>query len=624
MTRAAFSCIIYYIITTILFDKIGIEDDILALLVGESLTKSYTERKLFNEVGFTVEVGDKIGLIGLNGAGKTTLLRIIAGEESPDSGQIAKAKGLSIGYLPQNPNLEENHTILEQVLAGVTGEVKEYECKTILTKLELYDYNTKISTLSGGQKKRVALASALIHDVDLLILDEPTNHIDNSMVTWLENFLAAYKGALLMVTHDRYFLDRVTNRIWELDKSSLYHYSCNYTKFLEKKAEREEMALASERKRQSLIKKEVEWIHQGPCARGTKSQYRIDRLRQLQAENVDFTKGNLELSSLSSRLGRKVLECESISKHYGNKVLISDFSYSFLRNDRIGIIGKNGIGKSTLLKIIMGEIEPDSGSVSMGETVRIGYFSQQYDDMDLSMRPIDYVKSESNSIETPEGTLSASQLLEKFLFFSDLQYTTISRLSGGERRRLYLLKILMTAPNVLILDEPTNDLDIETLTILEDYLKKFQGAAIMVSHDRYFLDKITTRIFSFEDETINSYMGGYTDWTIQRDALLSEDEVAKKAEKAKPREQRQKIVKLKFTFKESREFETIDKDIEMLEEKILKKTKEIEDNASDFIQLQTLTCEKGVLEIELSALMERWVYLNNLNDTINADVAGNT
>lgn len=595
----------------------------MVLLVGETLTKSYTERKLLDNVSFSVESGDKIGVIGLNGAGKTTLLRMIAGEETPDGGQIVKARGMSIGYLPQNPNLAPEHTILEQVMAGVTGEAKEYECKTILTKLELYDYDTKIGTLSGGQKRRVALACALIHDVDLLILDEPTNHIDNSMVSWLENFLALYKGALLMVTHDRYFLDRVTNCIWELDQGALYSYPCNYTKFLEKKAEREEMALASERKRQSLIRKEVEWIHQGPCGRGTKSQYRIDRLRQLQAESATAAKSNLELSSLSSRLGRKVIECEAISKQYGDQVLILDFSYFLLRDDRIGIIGQNGVGKSTLLKIIMGEVEPDSGSVSVGETVKIGYFSQQCEDMDLSMRPIDYVKSESNAIETPDGTLSASQLLEKFLFGSDLQYTTIGRLSGGERRRLYLLKLLMTAPNVLVLDEPTNDLDIETLTILEDYLKSFQGAVIIVSHDRYFLDKIATRIFSFEDETIKSYMGGYTDWTIQREALSPQDDSGQKQEKAKPKEKRVKSGRLKFTFKESREFETIDEDIAAIEEKIVQTEQQIAQHASDFVQLQALTAEKEALEFELSERMTRWVYLNDLNDQINAETAGN-
>lgn len=618
MTKSAFSCIIGDIENKFFDKKLRIEGIRLVLLVGENLTKSYTERKLLDNVGFTVETGDKIGIIGLNGTGKTTLLRTIAGEESLDNGQIVMARGLKIGYLPQNPNMSEEHTILEQVLDGITGEAKEYECKTILTKLELYDYDAKIGTLSGGQKKRVALAASLVHDVDLLILDEPTNHIDNSMVAWLENFLALYKGALLMVTHDRYFLDRVTNRIWELDKGQLYSYPCNYTKFLEKKAEREGMTLASERKRQSLIRKEVEWIHQGPCGRGTKSQYRIERLQQLQSENVNPSKSNLELSSLSSRLGRKIIECENISKRYGDKVLIQNFSYILLRDDRIGIIGQNGVGKSTLLKIIMGEVELDSGTVSIGETVKIGYFSQQCDDMDLSMRAIDYVQSESDAIETSDGTLSASQLLEKFLFFSDLQHTTISRLSGGERRRLSLLKILMTAPNVLILDEPTNDLDIETLTILEDYLKSFQGAVIMVSHDRYFLDKIATRIFSFEDNIIKSYMGGYTDWMIQREALPSESQNRPKPDKEKSKDQRVKTSKLKFTFKESREFETVDANIATLEEKILHMEKEIASHASDFIQLQALTVEKETLELQLDDLMARWVYLNDLNDRINA------
>lgn len=589
----------------------------MVLLAGENATKAYTQRKLFDNVGFSVESGNKIGLIGLNGTGKTTLLRIIAGEEFLDGGQIIKAKGLSIGYLPQSPNLAEELTILEQAMAGVSGEAKEYECKTILTKLELYDYGAKICTLSGGQKKRVALASALIHDVDLLILDEPTNHIDNSMVAWLENFLSQYKGALLMVTHDRYFLDRVTNRIWELDRGELYNYPCNYTQFLEKKATREEMSIASERKRQSLIRKEIEWINQGPCARGTKSQYRIDRLHQLQAENVDLSKDSLELASMSSRLGRKVIECDKISKSYGSKTLIRDFSYNLLRNDRIGIIGQNGVGKSTLLKIIMGEIEPDCGSIATGETVKIGYFSQQCDEMDLSMRPIDYVKSDSNAIETPDGTLSASQLLEKFLFFSDLQYTTIERLSGGERRRLYLLKILMTAPNVLILDEPTNDLDIETLTIFEDYLKGFQGAVIMVSHDRYFLDKIATQIFSFEDETIKRYVGGFTDWTIQREALYPEVEAQQKPDK--PKNPRAKSSKLRLSFKETRELETIDDDIAELEEKIQKLAEQIESNSSDFVQLQEIIAEKETLEAKLGSLMTRWVHLNDLNDRINGE-----
>lgn len=590
----------------------------MVLLVGENATKSYTERKLLNSVSFSVNSGDKIGIIGTNGTGKTTLLRAIANEEKLDGGQIVASRGIRMGYLAQNPTLAAEHTVLQQVMAGVTAAAKEYECKTILTKLELYDYDAKIGTLSGGQKKRVALASALIHDVDLLILDEPTNHIDNSMVSWLENFLALYKGALLMVTHDRYFLDRVTNRIWELDKGELYNYPCNYSKYLKNKAEREEMAIASERKRQSLIRKEVEWINQGPCARGTKSQYRIDRLRQLQSENANLEKNNISLSSISGRLGKKIIECDAVSKSYGDKILISNFSYRLLRDDRIGIVGQNGVGKSTLLKIIMGEVKPDSGSVSIGETVKIGYFSQQCEDMDLSMRPIDYVKSESNAIETPEGTISATQLLEKFLFFSDLQYSTIRRLSGGERRRLCLLKLLMTSPNVLILDEPTNDLDIETLTILEDYLIGFNGAVIIVSHDRYFLDKIATRIFSFEDNKITSYMGGYTDWTIQREDMMPQDECWQTPDKTKPKAERTKSRNLKFTFNESRRFETIDNDVAILEEKILQTKKQIENNASDYVQLQELTLQKEAQELQLNELMTMWVYLNDLNDKINA------
>jgi len=605
-------------------EKQRIEDDTVVLLTGEKCSKTFIERKLLDAASFSVESGDKIGIIGMNGSGKTTLLRIIAGEETLDSGTMMKMNGLRIGYLPQNPELVESYTILEQALEGVSGEAKEYECKTILTKLELFDYDAKISTLSGGQKKRVALASALVHDVDLLILDEPTNHIDNEMVAWLEKFLASYKGAVLMVTHDRYFLDRVTNRIMELDKGKLYHYPYNYTKFLEKKAEREEMEIASERKRQSLIRKEVEWIHQGPCGRGTKSQYRIDRLEQLQAENVDLSKGSVELGSMSSRLGRKIIELKGISKRFGEKQLISDFSYLLLRNDRIGIIGRNGVGKSTLLKIIMGEIAPDCGEVVVGETVKIGYFSQECEEVDLSMRPIDYVKAESNAIETPDGMLSASQLLEKFLFFSDLQYTTISRLSGGERRRLYLLKILMTAPNVLILDEPTNDLDIETLTILEEYLEGFQGAVIIVSHDRYFLDKTATRIFSFENGGIKGYMGGYTDWTIQQEGAATSDDGSRKSDKSKPKGERTKSEKLKFTFKESREFECIDADIADLEEKLLQTERAMENSATDFVRLQELMLEKEAMEAALVGKMDRWVYLNELNDKMNAQRAENT
>ncbi|MEG2081673.1 MAG: ABC-F family ATP-binding cassette domain-containing protein, partial [Oscillospiraceae bacterium] len=530
----------------------------MVLLTGDKLSKAYTERSLLNETGFTIESGDKIGVIGVNGTGKTTLLKIVAGLESADSGSIIKSSGLRVGYLPQTPDFAKDGTVLEEVLRGVSltsKQAKEYECKSILTRLELFDFDAKVSTLSGGQKKRVALAAALVCEVELLILDEPTNHIDSKMVTWLEEYLSKYRGAVLMVTHDRYFLDRVTNKILELDRGKLYSYTCNYTKFLELKAQREDMAVASERKRQSLIRKEVEWILQGPCGRGTKSQYRIDRLEALKSEKVDLSKSSVDMSSVQSRLGRKIIEINNISKGFTGKKLITDFSYLLLRGDRIGIIGPNGVGKSTLLKLIMGIIPPDSGSIDLGQTVKIGYFSQECEDMNPAMRPIDYIKEEAGQIETVDGVLSATQLLEKFLFTSDLQYTTISRLSGGEKRRLYLLRILITAPNVLILDEPTNDLDIETLTILEDYLSTFVGAVIMVSHDRYFLDKTANRIFSFENGGIKSYMGGYTDWLIQRE---DEEQQTPKVQKATTTPTRQRSEKLKFTFKEAREFEAID------------------------------------------------------------------
>lgn len=603
----------------------------MVLFTADKLSKSYTERKLLCETGFSVETGDKVGVIGVNGTGKTTLLKIIAGIESSDSGSIIKASGMRIGYLPQDPTFSEDSTVLQEVLQGISSDkkqAKEYECKSILTKLGLFDFDAKLSTLSGGQKKRVALACALVHDVELLILDEPTNHIDSEMVAWLEEYLSKYRGAVLMVTHDRYFLDRVTNRILELDGGKLYSYPCNYTKFLELKAEREDMNIATERKRQSLIRSEVEWILQGPCGRGTKSQYRIDRLEKLKAEKVDLSKSSVSMSSVKSRLGKKIIEMEEVSKSFENKQLFSDFSYLLLRSDRIGIIGPNGVGKSTLLKIIMEILPPDTGTITVGETVKIGYFSQECENMPPEKRVLDYIKDESNAIETADGTLTATQLLEKFLFDADLQYTTISRLSGGEKRRLYLLKILIKAPNILILDEPTNDLDIETLTILEDYLSTFAGAIITVSHDRYFLDKIANRIFSFENGNIKSYMGGYTDWLIQREDIEKEDVKPTKSPSTRPRDKtsssnsatgvppRTKNEKLKFTFKESREFETIDENILLLESEIDSTEVEISKSATDFVRLQELSQQKLTLENALEEKMSRWVYLNDLNDKI--------
>ncbi|MEG2191753.1 MAG: ABC-F family ATP-binding cassette domain-containing protein [Oscillospiraceae bacterium] len=589
----------------------------MVLLTATGLYKSYTQRQLLEDGFLSVESGDKIGIIGVNGTGKTTLLRILAGEETADEGKITRSNGLRVGYLQQNPVFPPDATILEQVLSGVSQkarDTKEYQCKSILTKLELTDFEAKIHTLSGGQRKRVALASALVSEVELLILDEPTNHIDSEMVSWLEEYLKNYKGALIMVTHDRYFLDRVTNRIVELDKGKLFSYSCNYTKFLQLKAQREDMAAANERKRQSLIRKEVEWILQGPCARGTKSQYRIDRLEKLKNQSVNLEKSSVELSSIKSRLGRKTIEIQDISKGYGDKKLFEGFSYNLLRDDRIGIIGCNGAGKSTFLRLIMGLENPDKGEISLGETVKIGYFSQECEDMSPTMRPIDYVKDVSDAIQTVDGVLSATQMLEKFLFFADLQYTTISRLSGGERRRLYLLKILISAPNILILDEPTNDLDIETLTILEDYLSTFSGAVLMVSHDRYFLDKSASKIFSFENGGIKIYNGGYTDYLIQKE---EEEKPTKKPAEVKQTPVREKSQKVKFSFNEMREFETIDEDIAALEEKIEKIDAEFALSASDFVKLQELTEEKEDTQRQLNHKLERWVYLNELNDTIN-------
>ncbi len=587
----------------------------MVLLTADKLEKSYTEKKLLNDTGFSINSGEKIGIVGVNGTGKTTLLKIIAGKEELDKGTIFKANGLKIGYLSQNPEFTPDFTVLQQVLSLIDEnmqQAKEFECKSILTKLKITDFDEKMSLLSGGQRKRVALACALVTKVDLLILDEPTNHIDAQTIIWLENYLENYKGALLMVTHDRYFLDRVTNKILEIDKGKIYSYSCNYTNFLQRKAQREESLVANERKRQSLIKREVEWILQGPCARGTKSQYRIDRLKELQEKKVDLTNKKIEMSSMNSRLGNKIIEIENISKSFENKKLFNDFSYMLLRNDRIGIVGENGVGKSTFIKILMGVIAPSTGNISLGTTLKIGYFSQETDEMDENLRVIDYIKQDSNAIETINGTLTASQLLETFLFFQDLQYTTISRLSGGERRRLFLLKILSKAPNILILDEPTNDLDIETLTILEDYLKYFKGAVIMVSHDRYFLDKVAQTIFAFENQNISIYSGGYTDYLIQ-----TEDNIKPIIEKEKIVKPKEKSSSLKFSYNEMREFESIDATIETLETEIGNKDKEISKNGSCFETLEKLLLEKSELEEKLEYAMERWVYLNDLNNKIN-------
>ncbi len=605
------------------------------LLNAEKISKGYSDRQLLDGASLAINEGDKIGLIGVNGTGKSTLLKIIAGLDFPDSGMVTRAGGVRVAYLPQNPVFEPEATILQQVMKGVSineeqadearirQQADEYQCKMILTKLGLFDYDEKIHLLSGGQKRRVALACALAAEAEVLILDEPTNHIDSEMVDWLESYLKRFQGAVLMVTHDRYFLERVVNRIVELDHGQLFSYPANYSQYLELKAQREEMLLATERKRQSLYRQELAWIQRGARARSTKAQFRVNRFEELKNSEYIPDQSKLEVSALSSRLGKKIIEIENISKSFDGNLLIKDFSYNLLKGDRVGIIGPNGYGKSTLVKIICGLLEPDSGRVVRGDTVKIGYFSQESfigQECDPSTKAIDYIKGISQEIDTPEGKLTASQMMEKFLFPSDLQYTEIARLSGGERRRLYLLRVLMEAPNVLVLDEPTNDLDIETLSVLEEYLQDFPGVVIAVSHDRYFLDKLMNHVFVLSgDGKINHYTGGYADY---RDDVAAQEKAKKAAETTSTskstQDGRNQREKLKFSFKEQREYDQIDGVIAELEEKISETEKAIRDNSSDYSALQELTEQKEQLEAELSEKMERWVYLNDLAERIEA------
>lgn len=603
------------------------------LLSAEKVYKGYSERQLLDGCSLAIGEGEKIGLIGINGTGKSTLLKVMAGIDPPDSGIVTRAGGVRVAYLPQNPLFDGETTVLQQVMKGVAideerakdakviQQADEYQCKSILNQLGLGDYDQKIAQLSGGQKRRVALACALAAEAEVLILDEPTNHIDSEMVDWLEGYLKRFQGALLMVTHDRYFLERVVNRIVELDHGKLYSYPANYSQYLELKAQREEMALATERKRQSLYRKELAWIQRGARARSTKAQFRVDRFEQLKNSEYVPDQSKLEVSALSSRLGRKIIEIDNISKAFDGKQLVRDFSYNLLRGDRIGIIGPNGYGKTTLVRMICGLLEPDSGSIVRGDTVKIGYFSQESfigEEFDPSVKAVDYIRSISQEIQTPEGTLSASQMMEKFLFPSELQYTEIGRLSGGERRRLYLLRVLMETPNVLVLDEPTNDLDIETLAVLEDYLESFPGVVIAVSHDRYFLDKLMNHVFVLAGNgEVRHYTGGYADYR----ADVAEQERIKKQSAAsvsngEKRDGRNQREKLKFSFKEQREYEQIDQVIAELEEKIEETEQQIRSNSSDYTALQQLTQEKEELEEQLAQKMERWVYLNDLAERI--------
>ncbi|MDO4328834.1 MAG: ABC-F family ATP-binding cassette domain-containing protein [Lachnospiraceae bacterium] len=606
------------------------------LITIEHLTKSYTERLLFDDTSFAINEGEKVGLIGINGTGKSTLLRIAAGLEEPDEGTVVRGRNLDIRFLSQTPVFQEGETVLEAVLRDNEGHEHvwdlEAQAKSILNKLGITDHGAVVDTLSGGQRKRVALAGVLLSTADILVLDEPTNHLDSEMADWLEEYLKKFKGALLMVTHDRYFLDSVTNRIVELDKGKLYSYQTNYEGFVKLKAERLDMALASERKRQSILRVELEWMQRGARARSTKQKAHIQRYESLRDQKAPEFDKQVELESLSSRLGRTTVEVEGLSKAYGDKVLISDFTYIFLKDDRIGIIGPNGAGKSTLMKMIAGWVEPDSGTIQIGQTVKMGYFSQENEEMDLSKRVIDYIRDVAEYVKTKDGSVSASQMLERFLFPSSMQYTTIGKLSGGERRRLYLLRILMDAPNVLMLDEPTNDLDIQTLTILEDYLDSFQGIVIAVSHDRYFLDRVVRRIFALEGQgKVTQYEGGFTDYQAalaRKQAELEEaagnrdSGAGDKVPGSRSFWKQDAPKKLKFTYKEQKEWETIEDDMAALEERIGELEAEMEQAASSYSRLQELIAEKEEKESLLEEKMERWMYLNDLAEQIEAQKQG--
>ena len=611
------------------------------LVTIEHLTKSYTERLLFDDTSFSINEGEKIGLIGVNGTGKSTLLKIVAGLEDADSGSVVRGRSLYIRYLSQIPEFAEGDTVLESVMRENAGETHyssademQATAKSMLNKLGITEHDALTSTLSGGQRKRVALASVLMSTADLLILDEPTNHLDSGMADWLEEYLKAFRGALLMITHDRYFLDSVVGRIVELDKGKLYSYQANYEGFLALKAERMEMAEASERKRQTILRNEIAWMQRGARARSTKQKAHIQRYEELRDQKGPEYDRNVELESIASRLGRTTVEVKDLCKAYGDKVLMKDFTYIFLKNDRVGIIGPNGSGKSTLMKMLAGWVEPDSGTIQIGQTVKMGYFSQENEAMDESLKVIDYIKNAAEYVKTKDGSISASQMLERFLFPSGMQYTAIGRLSGGERRRLYLLRILMEAPNVILLDEPTNDLDIQTLTILEDYLDTFPGIVIAVSHDRYFLDRVVNRIFAFEGQgKVTQYEGGFTDYQIAWSARHPRETGEQKGGRGGDsdgsgsglsvnrnnwKQSAGGEKKRKLSFKEQREWETIEADIADLERSIGDLEREIGKSATNYTRLNELMEEKSAREAQLEEKMERWMYLNELVEQIEA------
>ena len=592
----------------------------------ENITKSYTGRKLFSKASFYVQEKEKIGIIGINGTGKSTLLKIIAGCEEAEEGTVTTANHIVINYLSQNPDYDDNSSVIDHVLNQIiSSELDEQhrwslesDAKALLNKLGIIDINQKMGELSGGQRKRIALVATVLKPSDVLILDEPTNHLDYDMVEWLEDYLKKWRGAIIMVTHDRYFLDSVCNRIVEIDKGSIYSYDTNYTGFLERKAAREDSEWASERKRQSILRKEIEWMQRGARARSTKQKAHIQRYEALRDRKGPAQDSRLELSSISSRLGRTTIELKNISKAYDSIECVRDFSYIFLKNDRIGFVGKNGCGKTTLMKMIVGEIHPDAGEIEVGQTVKIGYYSQEIEFESDEQRVIDYVKDTAEYVRTAEGLVSASAMLERFLFTAEQQYSPIGKLSGGEKRRLNLLKVLMEAPNVLVMDEPTNDLDTQTMTILEDYLDTYEGIVITVSHDRYFLDRIARRIFAFEgDGKIVQYEGGYTDYIAKRpEAICLLNTIPEKEKCSK--ETWGHAQKLKFTYNEQREYETIESDIAELEDKLAAIENDISANASNYGKLTELSTEKEALEVQLMEKMERWEYLEDLAEQIKA------
>ena len=588
----------------------------------EHVSKIFGEKTIFDDVSFGIQEGDKIGIIGINGTGKTTLLRMIAGVEEPDEGQIVKQNGIRLAYLPQHPVFPKDATVLSYAFDGIAENdwTLKSEVKSALNKLGITNHEMKIEHLSGGQKKKVALAKTLTFSFEILLLDEPTNHLDSEMISWLEDYLKRYKGVVIMVTHDRYFLDKVTNRILEISRGKLYGYEANYSKFLEMKAEREEMELASERKRQSVLRMELEWAKRGCRARTTKQRARLERLEALKNGKALETDRLAEIDSVETRMGKKTIELHHVSKSYGERKLIDDFDYIVLKNQNLGIVGPNGCGKSTLLKMIAGLVEPDEGMIEIGETIRIGYFAQELPEMNTSQRVIDFVKDIAEYIPTKDGRITASQMLERFLFTPDMQYAPIEKLSGGEKKRLYLLSVLQAAPNVLIFDEANNDIDIPTMTILEDYLNSFQGIVITVSHDRYFLDNVVDRIFEFDGNGhLQQYEGGYTDYIeAKQKREVPKEEVKAKKSTGKNDWKQNRPTKLKFSYMEQKEFETIDEDIAKLEEKLEKLDADMMANATNSAKLSELTLEKEFAEKQLEEKMERWVYLNDLAERIAA------